>query len=279
MVTTGLNSLLAINMDKSKIILREGYVYKHENGKDEVLYCVLKVAALCFHRRKVHKRHTPLGMLKLETFRVEVEECKEEEMTKDCNSNNNRFPWRIVTQDFELFLHCGSENERTEWLGAIRKAQQDNSLSTESSRPVVRSELEDVSSPVSARASEETKDSEDEKQKDSSPLEIPGGFVADSPSSDSVYNSSHTDADKEDGVGINEDLMASIDDKPRHRLRSHSLSEIVCSPKITESDEFAFRRKSNTAPLDGGHGRKAFKTVDKLIDVHSTFCRQLVRWI
>lgn len=268
-------------MDRSKSVLREGYVCKHENGQDEVLYCVLKAAALCFHRRKVHKRHTPLGMLKLDTFRVEEEECKEEEMRKDCNSNNNRFPWQILTQDLKLSLHCGSEKERSDWLGAIREAQQStNSSSTESSGSDACREPENVASSLSARACEETRDSKDEKkQEDGSPLEIPGGFVADSPSPNSVYNSSHTDANKEDSVGINEDLMASIDDKPRHRLRSHSLSEIVYSSNITESDDCVCRRKSNTAPLDGGHGRKAFKTVDKLIDVHSTLCRQLVRWI
>lgn len=279
-------------MEKSRSVLREGYVYcKHENGQDDVLYFVLKAHALSFHRRKVHKRHTPLGLLKLDEIRVETEKCNEQKETRkdSCDSNNNnndRFSWQIVTQNLTLLLNSGSEKERIGWLEAIREAQQlQQSLSSAKDLPQpVPYNIEAVSHSVSKTAPVETEKAKKQTDNPAVLVEIPCGFVADSPDSKSVYHSWHTDANKHNTVVGNHDdddtLIASVNAGPRPRLRSRSLCELIYSTDNDISDNDELRcRKSHTAPLDGGHNRKTFKTVDKLIDVHSTLCRQLVRWI
>lgn len=259
-------------MDKSRSILHEGYVYKEEkNGQVDVVYFVLKPNALCFYRRKVHRRHTPVGRLKLEEICVETEECTRKEMQSDCNSNYNRFSWQIIAQKGKLFLYCGTLEERCAWLTAIQAAQKD--LSNDRSQHASC----DFKKPANELHQRSNLNAEKQQQVELA-LKSPSHLDTDPTHSKSIYHCSHTDIGKDNSVG-NGDSSNAVDDKPRSRLRSRSLSELINSNDFADHETYLRFLKSNSTPPEGGNSRTAFKTVDKLIDVHSAWCRQLVRWI
>jgi hypothetical protein len=259
-------------MDKSRTILREGYLYREEKlrGQAEVLYCVLKPNTLSFHRRKVHKRHTPLGLLKLDELIIDIQDFTNDECVEgdsvDCNHNLSRFPWNIMCGEHKVFLYCASLEDRTAWIDAIVGAKK--SLTSELNTEDERGTKNDNGS-ITERANEqgeltsEVKGSVDNHQ-------LLGRKC--------VYNSSDTTGESNDAVRTGIDICPPAR-KSVIRVRSRSLSEVekTNDDLILDSEQHTRYLKSKSAPPD--NGKRGCKTVDKLIDVHSGLCRQLVRWI
>lgn len=255
-----------LKMDKSKTILREGYVYREEklHGLAEVLYCVLKPNTLCFHRRKVHKRHTPLGLLKLEELVVDIndytnDECSGESSV-DCNHNLTRFPWKIVSGEQQVFLYCASLEDRIAWLAAIEGAKK--TLTGVINSENFKSNTEEDCGNISEGAKEQSELASKVK-----------GSVDNHQllTSKSVYNSSDTTCELNNAVRTEVSQPKTIT-----RIRSHSFSEVEKpNDLILDNEQHTRYLKSKSAPPD--NGKRACKTVDKLI--HSGLCRQFVRWI
>ena len=258
-------------MDKCRTILREGYLYREEKlrGQAEVLYCVLKPNTLSFHRRKVHKRHTPLGLLKLDELIVDIEDNTSDECvgldTVDCNHNLARFPWKILSGEHKLFLYCASLEDRDAWLNAIDAAKKTLSfkLNTEDG-----SNAEDNHDGIIKRANEQSEPASEAKESVDNPLSL---------SRKCVYNSSNTEVEEKDTVGSeNEQCFPEREQVIRNRSRSFSEVERT-NDLVQDSEQLSRYLKSRSAPPD--NGKRGCKTVDKLIDVHSGLCRQFVKWI
>jgi hypothetical protein len=256
-------------MDKSKTTLREGYLYREENlhGKAEVLYCVLKPNTLSFHRRKVHKRHTPLGLLKLDEVIVDIEDNTNDGCvgldSVDCNHNLTRFPWKILSGEHKLFLYCASVEDRAAWLDAIDDAKKilSNKINTEDGGIAEKDA-------IIQRANEQSELASEVKATDDNPQLL---------SRKCVYNSSNTEVEANESVR-NEDELCLPERRQVIRVRSRSLSEVErANDAVEDTEQYNRYLKSKSAPPD--HGKRGCKTVDKLIDVHSGLCRQLVKWI
>ena len=256
-------------MDKSKTVLREGYIYREEvlHGQADVLYCVLKPNTLNFHRRKVHKRHTPLGSLKLEELTVDILDNTNYECigldAVDCNRNVKRFPWIILSGKHKLYLYCADLEDRTGWVEAIKLAKSD--LTSEVNCEDLKIITIDHNDNFVTRAKEQRQGSEDKGSVDNLQLLSPK----------SVDNSTHSVPDNT--VRKDNDLSSS-EPKNITRIRSRSLSEVEKTDDVILDSEHCTRHmKSKSAPPDGG--KRGCKTVDKLKDVHSGLCRQFVKWI
>ena len=254
-------------MDNSKTILREGYVYREEklHGQADVLYCVLKPNTLSFHRRKVHKRHTPLGLFKLEELSVDIEEGENDEVDSlDCNHNVKRFLWTIISGGDQVFLYCASLADRNAWVDSIEGAKKTLSCAEnpEDFEDDVRADYNCINEGVKEQC------------------KLVSGFCKSDDSHQllshkSVDNSTHSANKEEASVRKQEN---SQEYKMITRVRSRSLSEMEKPNKLlSDKEQHARSIKSKSAPPDGG--KRGYKTVDKLIDVHSGLCRQLVRWI
>lgn len=260
---------LVEGMNKSSII-REGYVYKEERKVGQlggVFYFVLKTNVLCFHRRKVHRRHTPLGSLKLEEICTEIRECNEDDTQVDSNANYKRFSWQIVYQNRKLFLFCATEEERSSWITAILEAKK--TLCSVSVPPDSKNlNILDKSDNLMA-----------DKQEGLTVV-LQGSCNLHTAVSKSVDNSSHTEEKSNNSVGIGEVPVSVCQKTPIRRRRSRSLSELISIDSIENQVSELRSAKSKSAPPVGGTNKRAFTaTVDKLIDVQSVWCRQLVRWI
>lgn len=256
-------------MDKSKTVLREGYIYREEvlHGQADVLYCVLKPNTLNFHRRKVHKRHTPLGSLKLEELTVDIPDNTNAECigldAVDCNRNVKRFPWKILSGEHKLYLYCANLEDRTGWVEAIELAKR--GLTDEENCEDLETITIDQNDNIVERAKEQSRGSSDIGSVDNLQLLSPK----------SVDNSTHSVP--ENTVRRENDLSPS-EPKKIIRVRSRSLSEVEKTDDlISDSEHYSRHMKSKSAPPDGV--KRGCKTVDKLKDVHSGLCRQLVRWI
>ena len=266
-------------MDKSKTIIREGYVVCREeklNGKHESsLYCVLKPNTLCFHQRKVHKKHTPLGLLKLGELTVDIEEdtgdnCNGDDVV-DCNNNRARFPWTVESAEHKLFLYCASFADRTAWVDAIEAAKTSSCCVTTNSDGNGTNET-NLRNCTIERASERSKLTSEVNES------VENHQLFDPKSVDNY--SSHTPceqtANTSGTMGRNEDNCVHEEPKTLTRVRSHSLSEVEKpSDVVKDSAQYTRYIKSKSAPPD--NGKRGCKTVDKLI--HTGLCRQLVKWI
>lgn len=238
-------------MDKTKIVLREGYVYREDKGYGQVdcLYCVLKPNSLSFHRRKVHKRHTPLCLLRLEDLSIEMDDrgCFAGDI--DCNNNiTSRFPWIVTSGAHVLYLYCSSLEDSKEWIKAIEDCQKNLT------RPVTESN-KNIEEKVQCKVDiNQTKNSVD----DTPLFNVVTG--------DNKWNSlNKTEAVK----------------TVSNRIRSRSFSELETVNNVDVlckvEHNIKYMKSAKSAPLDSG--KLGFKTVDKLINVQTGLCRQFVRWI
>lgn len=256
-------------MDKSKTVLREGYIYREEvlHGQADVLYCVLKSNTLNFHRRKVHKRHTPLGSLKLEEMTVDISDNRNSDCIAldavDCNHNVKRFPWKILSEEHKLYLYCANLEDRTGWVEAIELAKK--GLTCEVNFEDSETLTKDQNDNIVERATEQSVVAEGKGCVDNHQLLSPKP----------VDNSTHSEPDHT--VRRENDLSPS-ESKSTTRVRSRSLSEVEKTDDlILDSERYTRHMKSKSAPPDSG--KRGCKTVDKFKDVRSGLCRQLVRWI
>lgn len=259
-------------MDKSKTILREGYLFREEKpyGQAEALYCVLKAKSLSFHRRKVHKRHTPLGLVKLNEVTVRVRQDTDNlNVSMDRNHNMSRFAWEITNGDAQMFFYCANLEERLAWVASIEKARENMLKSCED---IHKESVVEGSGVVQSRT-DEVLVSNSEKQLES--------LSVDSPqlSANTVDVVQHFPIEVNNGVRIaSHSPISCAKNTVLTRVRSRSLCEVQNEDDVILANQEHVRSfKSKSAPPDSG--KRGFKTVDKLIDVHSGFCKQLVKWI